>query len=828
VNDGYKAEFMYNQYIATKLKTGPAFDRWDYSPVKYWPNGIDAANAVDKPSNTATEGGIQKLSFFAYAPYTPNVTGNLGETITTPDGDGLDYPSDVIYGNYPAGLDKSKVFKTVAYDASATNIEKNGGVLGMTDWNTQKDPWLNFYLNSTSTKDGLDLLWGMRGQYTYDETDNDPNTTTDAKDLGKSYNVNLTKQSVDEKVRFLFKHALAKIGGSTKNIYDAEGWQGKPKQSGIKVVVDVDANSSNPNAGLSHQTAYFSEDFTNTKTLVTLKDVRIRDAKTYNDEVGTLTGTDAMSNLNTWGWFDIATGEWTNSGSKFNPVSGAKASSDTDALLTVTTSATGGNETTPGINSRIMEIGAYKGSTGTGKKVNNDGTWTNTDAVANHPLGVTTTPEPVYDNNADYPGIMLIPGATPQTLYITVDYFVRTADAQLAKGFSEVEQRITNKVDITGLEANKYYTLVIHLGLTSVKFEAVVADWAATDNATYNEDGTTNEGGESHMNGKSVWLPSNVVEESTTTGATASRNTTKEVTLAGNVTSYDLTVTGLVESNVVTASADNTSIATAVVTDPVAGAVPASGQVKTTVTLAPNNTGTLKTVIVTITEKDNESTPNTISTTTLIIHQSPGVLTLTATNANIGSDATGLEVALTNGADNVVIGAVGNIAITKTQADGTTIDLAAPSGIAITADPNNHKATATVSKNFTAKPVTYTVKVTQDGLEATCDIIQAAGEITVGATGGTDITFSAPNLQITYKDALTLTDPDWTVTINGQDRKGQAKFYSNASWLSINPTTGAISATENTTGAARNAVISIVVDGVVKTINVTQTNTAKP
>ena len=57
--------FMYNE----RLWWNSAASRWEYSPVKYWPNGTDAPNAADSPSNTATESATQKVSFFAIAPY---------------------------------------------------------------------------------------------------------------------------------------------------------------------------------------------------------------------------------------------------------------------------------------------------------------------------------------------------------------------------------------------------------------------------------------------------------------------------------------------------------------------------------------------------------------------------------------------------------------------------------------------------------------------------------------------------------------------------------------------------------------------------------------
>ena len=55
---------------------------------------------------------------------------------------------------------------------------------------------------------------------------------------------------------------------------------------------------------------------------------------------------------------------------------------------------------------------------------------------------------------------------------------MRTKDAHLAKGYTEAVQKITHNVAFKdAVELNKKYNLLIHLGLTSVKFEATVSNW---------------------------------------------------------------------------------------------------------------------------------------------------------------------------------------------------------------------------------------------------------------------------------------------------------------------------------------------------------------
>lgn len=84
-----KPDFMYNQHVTY---TTPS---WIYSPLKYWPNET-GSNNID--GNGARSGKMERLTFFAYAPYvstdaltsaaitdvdnaaTPNALSNVGIT----------------------------------------------------------------------------------------------------------------------------------------------------------------------------------------------------------------------------------------------------------------------------------------------------------------------------------------------------------------------------------------------------------------------------------------------------------------------------------------------------------------------------------------------------------------------------------------------------------------------------------------------------------------------------------------------------------------------------------------------------------------------------
>ena len=105
--------------------------------------------------------------------------------------------------------------------------------------------------------------------------------------------------------------------------------------------------------------------------------------------------------------------------------------------------------------------------------------------------GVTTTAVNLFNGAADAP-VMVIP--TPGVpVSVTIVYDVETEDSRLAGLLSDgvthgssVENKITKNITTTQgnliLSAGKKYVVKLHLGLTSVKFDADVAVW---DNAAY-------------------------------------------------------------------------------------------------------------------------------------------------------------------------------------------------------------------------------------------------------------------------------------------------------------------------------------------------------
>lgn len=457
--------FMYNQHITWNASSPAA---WVYTPVKYWPNGLDAA-ATHQGTGTSSQTQIQKLSFFAYAPYTTATSAYSG---TVPGA--LSATTDALQNDNTNGI------KAITTNAFTGNV------------------WVKYLMPKAQEDEAVDLLWGLRGSASYSETDNSASAGT----IGTDYNINLTKQTVGEKVSFLFKHALTKIGGQTVDSENPEQTPSGTDKVGFKIVADVDVNTEATAGDHDNQANYFGSDFDKSQTLITLKSIKIQDGKTASDDAETsVTGITSTGIYNS-GWFNIETGTWagqesTGTGSEINIVAKSAAANQSSTT-----------DTDYSINPEIREAASYSNYAGSGDKklASGDAAW-----ASGNPTGIYTTAVPVFAKET-IPGVTLIPGGTSD-IYVTVDYLVRTADPNLALGYSEVEQVISNKISLASLQSNKFYTIIIHLGMTSVKFEAVVADWQTTVGGTYDENGhfTPGTGDDANENESHFWLPSNVV-----------------------------------------------------------------------------------------------------------------------------------------------------------------------------------------------------------------------------------------------------------------------------------------------------------------------------
>lgn len=388
--------WMYNQKVAWDNTQSD----WMYSPLKYWPN--DNGTADDKGATGTT---TSKVSFFAYAPFAGN-------------------ESD---GTIPEG-------------------EKTSGITAFSANNAAGHPTVTYRLS----KDGkeVDLLWGTapanKKYETVTGTDVTVNKVSDAA-LAPT-NINIQKLKTGGKVAFLFKHALAKFGGSNETTKTKP--DGTPETvtttNGLQVKLDIDKDRA------------ITGGDKDPATKVTIKTIEIQNSNatgTVEDLNGDGTADD-NDKIVSGGTFDLATGLWT-------PLT---EYIDIDHTITSPGSTTGKGSETERSSATIADALAEPATVATGTAG-----W---DAL---PDGVTTKAQNVYKEESN--PLVFIPGTKP-SFKITVAYVVRTKDAHLAKGYTEAVQKITHNVAFQdAVQVNKKYNLLIHLGLTSVKFEATVSNW---------------------------------------------------------------------------------------------------------------------------------------------------------------------------------------------------------------------------------------------------------------------------------------------------------------------------------------------------------------
>jgi hypothetical protein len=185
--------FMWNEHVTY------AAPGWTYSPLKYWPN--ETKN--DSQSATAESNNIDRLSFFAYAPY-------VAEPADTYDGS----LTGVTYETTPGYPTKTA--------HNATSAATNVGILGVNaNDEATVDPFV-WYKAATKPSESVDLLWGVApaGGLTYTSVAKGVTNTSGVADITTGTVtvaegmplVDLIKPAKDEKIKFLFKHALARLG----------------------------------------------------------------------------------------------------------------------------------------------------------------------------------------------------------------------------------------------------------------------------------------------------------------------------------------------------------------------------------------------------------------------------------------------------------------------------------------------------------------------------------------------------------------------------------------------------------------------------------------
>ena len=179
--------FMYNQKVLYNAGA------WGYSPIKYWPNqlaGTPSTGAdTDSQTDPAHAYAVDKVSFFAYAPYVA-ATASSGAVATT-----------------------------------------NEGIIKLSDYDDTSDPKVTYKVTNDLDKQ-VDLVWGVSHGATWNNVAGGTNTPAN----GKPY-LNLQKPAINTAIHFYFHHALAQLKLQAIAAYNQVAAGGEAK-NGVKITID--------------------------------------------------------------------------------------------------------------------------------------------------------------------------------------------------------------------------------------------------------------------------------------------------------------------------------------------------------------------------------------------------------------------------------------------------------------------------------------------------------------------------------------------------------------------------------------------------------------
>ena len=177
---------------------------WYYNPLKYWPNETDndsqtsPAQMEGQPTSTQTH--LDRLTFFAYAPY---------------------------------------VGTAVADEVGITAVTNNAGKLSLTATGSETDATLReASIQYKATLDDpekvVDLLWGTApaGGLTYTAVNGNTVKVEEGEPL-----IDMVKPDVNTNMKFLFQHALARIGVKVRAAIDQVPAGGKLDEN-TKITID--------------------------------------------------------------------------------------------------------------------------------------------------------------------------------------------------------------------------------------------------------------------------------------------------------------------------------------------------------------------------------------------------------------------------------------------------------------------------------------------------------------------------------------------------------------------------------------------------------------
>ena len=388
------------------------------------------------------ENGTETADAWFYSPvmYWPNESGNDAASDDEDKVSFFAYAPYVASGSAAAG----------SIDTSADPTAASWGITGFSRNTNAGDPLVK-YIANFSTANTVDLCWGVCNEPTWAKIQGG---TSQTMAVGKPWIDVEHPQTTAQKMNFTFKHALAQLNVQIDADVDIAGHSGSADPA------------ENPNLDGSTKVYVRSISFTG---------IAMRGALNLNNTV---------ANQALWldysGTTDLPYGESVTV--KDGRRDGREGAAGAEAT----------NETPAGLNPEIIQ-----NSTAT--------------------TGVTTT----YQNLFSPSGAIAIPGSptdeelaarlkepvyvipTGEAMTVTIVYDVETANPDLTSYLSDgvthgssIENKITKTIYYNGsglsLESGKKYTLTLHLGMNSMKFNASVDSW---DNTVVSGSG---------------WLPENV------------------------------------------------------------------------------------------------------------------------------------------------------------------------------------------------------------------------------------------------------------------------------------------------------------------------------
>jgi hypothetical protein len=450
--------FMYNQKIWTDQTEATYGTLWKYEPVKYWPNEY---------GNAAISDEVDKVSFFAYAPWT-EVEPTTGEIVPKAKPDGWDE----------------------ATQGSWTEHEQKFNIISVNKNSAQGDPMVK-YVVDTNPATSVDLLWGVvaenaAGNYTpIDGVNGSTGANSGVKLTPGHPFIDLVKPNdpVKDKLVFNLKHALAKV----------------------RVTIDYIADQKTPKEGTGESTL---EDGKTDK--INADETRIW-VRQFNIEgwagEGALNLNNSEADPGKPLWKDIDGVKDIN----FTEViyqDGLKDGAEGQGKIDKGESLTGLNpailedaKVNEAVDGKITKfsrknpgVGAMTSNVVKAPVLTDDAA--NVQGVTGAKAAVGTTllfgGDPTENGGYFY----VIPRNGGEDVNVKIIYDVETIDPNLAEIMSDKVtkgssiENVIEKHAIFGdgidFEPGKQYDIHIHLGMTSVKIEATVTPWKENGETTVN------------------------------------------------------------------------------------------------------------------------------------------------------------------------------------------------------------------------------------------------------------------------------------------------------------------------------------------------------